>query len=86
MSFNISVNKLSNQTSIFLYQNIAIKKTGEGPGGDGRGNSQDLKIFEKTGGGRDQCQYREDFAKSTSMMRSFFLTSGEFFKARAQIL
>ena len=72
MSFNISVNKLSNQTGIFLYQNIANKKTGEGPGGDGRGNSQDLKIFEKNGGGlggRDKCQYREDFAKSTSISK-----------------
>ena len=38
---------LCNQQCIFLYQNIAYRKTG---GGNGRGNSHDLKIFEKTGG------------------------------------
>ena len=40
---------LCNQQCIFLYQNIANRKTG-GPGEDGSGNSHDLKIFEKTGG------------------------------------
>ena len=34
-------------TMHFLYQNIAYRKTG----GDGSGNSHDLKIFENPGGG-----------------------------------
>ena len=63
---------LCNQQYIFLYQNNANRKTGGGLGGNGRGNSHDLKILEKTGGepggGRDQWYYREDFAKSTSMI------------------
>ena len=45
---------LCNQQCIFLYQSIANRKTGGGPGekggGNGRGNSHDLKIFEKNGG------------------------------------
>ena len=50
MCFNISVNKLSNQTGIFLYLNIPNKKTGEGPGGTEEVIHRIWKYLKKSGG------------------------------------
>ena len=68
MSFNISAKVYAINNAFFFTKILHIEK----PGGNGRGNSHDLKIFEKIGGGdrgeRDHPQYRYYFAKSTSMV------------------
>ena len=47
MSFNISAKVYAINNAFFFTKILHIEK----PGGDGSGNSHDLKIFEKTGGG-----------------------------------
>ena len=46
MSFNISAKVYAINNEFFFTKILQIEK----PGGDGSGNSHDLKIFEKTGG------------------------------------
>ena len=45
MSFNISAKVYAINNAFFFTKILHIEK----PGGNGRGNSHDLKIFEKTG-------------------------------------
>ena len=69
---------LCNQQCIFLYQSIANRKTGGGPGENREGTEVVIHTIWKylkkpggdrgrTGGGRDHSQYRYYFAKSTSI-------------------
>ena len=53
MSFNISAKVYAINNAFFFTKILHIEKPG-GTGGDGSGNSHDLKIFEKTGGDRGE--------------------------------
>ena len=52
MYFNISAKVYAINNAFFFTKILHIENPGGGPGGNGRGNSHDLKIFEKFGGER----------------------------------